>query len=66
MGSLHDLGEARLRKQHELWQRAELAMEARMAARLAQVVVADDSEFTSHEDRCREHGRALDGDREDL
>jgi len=65
MGSLHDLGEARLRKQHELWQRAELAMEARMAARLAQVVVADASEFMSHEDWCREHGRALDGDRED-
>jgi len=65
MGSLHDLGEARLRKQHELWQRAELAMEARMAVRLAQVVVADDSEFTPHEARCREHGRALDGDRED-
>lgn len=65
MGSLHDLGEARLRKQHELWQRAELAMEARMAARLAQVVVADDSEFTSHQDRCHEHGHALDGDRED-
>lgn len=64
MGSLHDLGEARLRKQHELRQRAELAMDARMAARLAQVVVADASEFTPHEDRCREHGHALDGDRE--
>jgi len=48
MGSLHDLGEARLRKQHELWQRAELAMDARMAARLAQVVVADASEFVAH------------------
>ncbi len=37
-----------------------------MAARLAQVVVADDSEFTSHEGRCLQHGRALDGDREDV
>ena len=66
MGDLHDLSEARLRKQHQLGQRADLATEARMAARLAQVVVADASEFTSHEDWCREHGRALDGDREDL
>ncbi len=50
MGELHELGRARLRKQHELWECAELAMEARMAARLAQVVVADASEFMSHED----------------
>jgi len=62
MGSLHDLGEARLRKQHELWQRAELAMDARMVARLAQVVVADDSEFMSHEDWCREHELARPSD----
>ncbi len=53
MGDLHDLQEVRKRKRAL---EAELAVEARMAARLAEVVTADPSEFLPYEDWRRENG----------